>query len=172
MALANLAVFGGAFFTPIVVGKITHTIGWEWSFYFVTIFSGVCLPLVFFLVPETAFRRSAHFNTDLASTDDVRLYQQPSNEEAAAEKKGVQSRTEHAGYHSTGANANLKTLRVKLMPFSGRVSDENFWKLAFRPFPLFAQPAIFWACLIQGSILFPYSHTFGRSFNVPGVLRP
>jgi MFS family permease len=149
MALANLAVFGGAFFTPIVVGKITHTIGWEWSFYFVTIFSGVCLPLVFFFVPETAFRRSAHFNTDLASTDDIRLYQKPS-EEAAAEKNGVQSENQYAGNHFTGANTNLKTFGEKLMPFSGRLSDENFWKLVFRPLPLFAHPAIFWACLIQG----------------------
>src|SRR6187402_545129 len=70
MALTNLAVFGGAFFTPILVGKITHTIGWPWSFYFVSIFTGVCLPLLFFFVPETAYRRSAHLNTDMASSDD------------------------------------------------------------------------------------------------------
>lgn len=74
MALTNLAVFGGAFFTPILVGKITHTIGWPWSFYFVAIFCGVCLPFIFFFVPETSFRRSAHLNTDMASSDDVGLY--------------------------------------------------------------------------------------------------
>jgi hypothetical protein len=46
MALTNLAVFGGAFFTPILVGRITHSeLGWPWTFYFVAIFVGVCLPL-------------------------------------------------------------------------------------------------------------------------------
>src|SRR3954454_7249166 len=78
MALTNLAVFGGAFFTPILVGKISYTIGWDWSFYFVAIFSAVCLPLVFFFVPETAFRRSAHLNTDMASSDDLPLHPKPS----------------------------------------------------------------------------------------------
>lgn len=60
MALSNLALFGGAFFTPVLVGKITSTIGWEWSFYLVAIFAGALLPLVFFFVPETAFTRPSN----------------------------------------------------------------------------------------------------------------
>jgi MFS family permease len=47
MALKNLAVYGGSFFIPVLVGKITHTIGWQWTFYFVAILSSACLPLVF-----------------------------------------------------------------------------------------------------------------------------
>ncbi|KAI9766521.1 MAG: hypothetical protein M1840_006478 [Geoglossum simile] len=70
MALSNLSLFGGAFFTPVIVGKMTNSLGWPWPFYFVAIFSGVILPLVFFFVPETAYRRSAHLNTDICSTDD------------------------------------------------------------------------------------------------------
>lgn len=53
MALTNLAVFGGSFFTPIVVGKIAHTIGWPWTFYIVAIACGTCLPFMIFLMPET-----------------------------------------------------------------------------------------------------------------------
>jgi MFS family permease len=30
MAVSNLALFGGAFFTPVLVGKIADTMGWEW----------------------------------------------------------------------------------------------------------------------------------------------
>ncbi|SPN97161.1 related to transporter protein HOL1 [Cephalotrichum gorgonifer] len=66
MAFTNLAVFGGAFFTPIVVGKITHEIGWWWSFNLISIFCAVCLPAVFFFCPEMAYRRDAALNTDLA----------------------------------------------------------------------------------------------------------
>ena len=69
MALSNLALFGGAFFTPILVGKITHTIGWEWSFWFIAIFCGAMLPFVFFFVPETAFRRDDIFNTDFRGAE-------------------------------------------------------------------------------------------------------
>jgi MFS family permease len=174
MALTNLAVFGGAFFTPILVGKITHTLGWWWSFYFVTIFIGVCLPLLFFYVPETAYRRSTHLNTDLASTDDLQPLSKPqeSGREAnnsteiepntAADttqgevEKGV---PEHGsqpvlnGHHFAGADTPFKTYKEKLLPFSGRKTDDNFFKLFLRPFPLFVHPAIFWACLIQGTMI-------------------
>lgn len=172
MALTNLAVFGGAFFTPILVGKITHTIGWPWSFYFVAMFSGVCLPLVIFLVPETAFRRSAHLNTDMASSDDIRLFPKPaetghelngSQGESPVEtsatagqtgnENGVQPEAQDVAPEYTGASTPKKTYTQMLLLFSGRKSDESFWKLLLRPFPLFAQPAILWACLIQGTMI-------------------
>lgn len=46
MAFATFALFGGAFFTPVVVGKMTTEMGWRWPFWFIAIFSGVVLPLV------------------------------------------------------------------------------------------------------------------------------
>lgn len=157
MALTNLAVFGGAFFTPIVVGKITHTIGWPWTFYFVSIFSAICLPLVFFFAPETAFRRPAHLNTDMASTDDVRLVDK---REGAGHAVRNSSGAVEAPlpYHSqeqdfTSSSIPKKSYVDTLLPFAGRVSDENFFKVLLRPFPLFAHPAILWACLIQGCMI-------------------
>ena len=173
MALTNLAVFGGAFFTPILVGKITHTIGWPWSFYFVSMFTAVCLPLVVFLVPETAFRRSAHLNTDMASSDDIGTFQKPyqpghelhdsrgqspvetpdSAAEPARDTNGVQSESHHVTPHYTGASTAKRTYLQLLMPFNGRKSDESYWKLLMRPFPLFAHPAILWSCLIQGTMI-------------------
>ncbi|KAH6675582.1 MFS transporter-like protein [Halenospora varia] len=162
MALTNLAVFGSAFFTPILVGKITHTIGWPWTFYFVAIFTGLCLPLVIFFVPETAFRRSSHLNTDLASSEDVRLFHKEEGVTIQlAQVNGLENGngTEpHAHAHAfephfTGAGTPKKSYVETLMPFSGRKSDENFLKLLLRPFPLFAHPGIMWACLIQGTMI-------------------
>ena len=170
MALANLAVFGGSFFTPILVGKITHTIGWPWSFYFVTIFAGVCLPLVFFSVPETAYRRPAIFNLDLASSDDVRPLQASgtpggtsriataSSDEKSSptenDNKAISNRDHAHNYdtsdqerHDSGEDAlhsAPQTFKENLRLFSGRKTDDILWKLILRPFPLFAQPAIFW----------------------------
>jgi hypothetical protein len=171
MALTTLAVFGGAFFTPILVGKITHTIGWPWTFYLVAIFTGVCLPLVIFFVPETAFRRSAHLNTDMASSDDVRLVQRPDqhNHElqqkpgngptevptstaGEPEKHSAEAGSQHV-LNSHEANIPKASFMQMLRPFNGRKSDESYWKLLLRPFPLFFHPAIFWACLIQGTMI-------------------
>jgi hypothetical protein len=40
-----------------------------------------------------------------------------------------------------------------LKPVSGRKTDDSFWKLLLRPFPLFAYPAILWGCLTQGTLI-------------------
>ncbi|TKA71374.1 hypothetical protein B0A49_03918, partial [Cryomyces minteri] len=42
---------------------------------------------------------------------------------------------------------------ASLLPFNGRKTDENFFKLLLRPFPLFLHPGILWACLIQGTMI-------------------
>lgn len=167
MALTNLAVFGGCFFTPILVGKITHTIGWPWSFYFVAIFVGVCLPLVIFFVPETAYVRPLHLNTDLASTDEIdqfilkpgheleQVLRGPNTTETTitANSNDSSSPKDKQKRSRTPCGQGTSNYKSTLMPFSGRYSDESFWKLCLRPFPLFFQPAIFWACLIQGALI-------------------
>ena len=167
MACSNLALFGGAFFTPILVGKITHTIGWPWSFYFIAIFCGAMLPLVFFLVPETAFRRDDSLNTDIKGEEAVQ-HSSPSNTTPAyqAQPNGHGQSPEwiiptslekhHLSIpenRSTSQPPPKDSFARSLLPFNGRKTDESFIKLVLRPLPLFVHPAIFWACLIQGALI-------------------
>ena len=159
MALSNLALFGGAFFTPVLVGKITHTIGWPWSFYFIAIFAGAMLPLVFLFCPETAFRRDASFNTDIRGEETTTL-----KSEAGGLAPGT-SPTHHSPSHSIPNSVEKqsaeptrpvpvkKTFAQTLLPFDGRKTDENIFKLILRPLPLFLHPAVLWACLIQGALI-------------------
>ena len=137
MALSNLSLFGGAFFTPVIAGKMTSTIGWEWTFYMIAIFTAAMFPLVVLLVPETAFVRDAHFNTDMTMTDDSEF-----------QKRGEELQSIHdpPPPPKIVSKQNLKI-------FNGRKTDENFFKLLFRPFPLFAHPGILWSCLIQGTMI-------------------
>jgi MFS family permease len=174
MALTNLAVFGGAFCTPILAGKITKTIGWPWTFYLTAIFCGACLPALVFFVPETAYRRSAHLNTDFASSDEVRLrskQDEPGYEQRNSQNEGsLPEQPLNTAEADTGAEKNIvdatnraattdeatpkKVSYVQsLKPFNGRKTDESFWKLFLRPFPLFAHPAILWCCLTQGTLI-------------------
>ncbi|KAI9788703.1 MAG: hypothetical protein M1816_006754 [Peltula sp. TS41687] len=162
MALSNLALFGSAFFTPIVVGRLTHTIGWPWSFYFVAIFTAVALPFVVLFVPETTYNRAAYLDTDLALMDamDSRGSLDPveSNNETHHEQS---SREKEAGYTENGRSISRTNTPIpekvsfarSLLPFNGRKTDDSFFKLLLRPFPLFFQPAIIWACLIQGALI-------------------
>ena len=137
MALTNLSLFGGAFFTPVIVGKMTNTLGWQWTFYFIAIFTALMLPLVILFVPETAFVRDARLNTDTTTEDDIN-------------EKNLESPSPPL----TPSQPPPKLIsKANMMPFNGRKTDESFWKLLLRPFPLFFHPSIFWACLIQGALI-------------------
>ena len=163
MALSNVALFGAAFLTPVLAGKITHSLGWEWTFYLLAIFSAASLPLTFFLVPETAFRRPEYLNNDLKQivpqiNENRMCLQQQSNEyqheasHTSSEKKHpspVTNSESPAVSQERGTNLNMtvpaKTSYIKMLkPFNGRKTDENFLKLLLRPFPLFFHPAILW----------------------------
>lgn len=146
MAFANLAVFGGAFFTPILVGKITHTIRWWWTFNLVAIFCSVCLIAIFLWCPETAYVRDDALNTDIALE----------TLGAAAENKAsshADADTEPMTEQGHGPLPAPKTFAQRFALFDGRKTDEFFPKLLLRPLPLFFQPAFLWACLIQGAMI-------------------
>ncbi|KAJ5157520.1 uncharacterized protein N7482_008620 [Penicillium canariense] len=181
MAVSNVALFGAAFLTPVIVGKMTVTMGWEWSFYFVAIFLAASLPLMIFFVPETAYRRADYLNTDFKhksahseSTDSHQPLSDPVTEESKAFVPGTgnfngTSRTEVSATPIPEKDSFIRSLRL----FTGRKTDEKFWKLLLRPFPLFLHPGILWvgtvfgplnptncdadhqfqACLIQGVVI-------------------
>ncbi|KAL4951206.1 major facilitator superfamily domain-containing protein [Aspergillus filifer] len=162
MALSNVAVFGAAFLTPVAAGKITKTMGWNWTFYFIAIFAAVALPLTIFLVPETAFKRPNYLELHYESAQgraeegqqnghntpgDQEKHKQPSasNGESSLDITSDDTRPTEIPAKVT----YFQTLKL----FNGRKTDEHWWKLLLRPFPLFLHPAVLWACLIQGVII-------------------
>ncbi|OJJ47455.1 hypothetical protein ASPZODRAFT_141049 [Penicilliopsis zonata CBS 506.65] len=164
MALSNVALFGAAFLTPVFVGKMTSTLGWQWTFYFVAIFATAALPFMFFFVPETAFRRASHLNIDYESNSDgnpsdrensmgaTNATGQPNDHVFAEDKQPLPlpGRGVATSHNEVPEKMSFsETLRL----FNGRKTDENFFKLLLRPFPLFFHPGILWACLTQGVLI-------------------
>ena len=171
MALSNMSLFGGAFFTPVLVGKIANSLGWPWSFYLISIFAAAVFPFLFFFCPETAYRRPDYFYNDLGGTtlianeDALQAlvseapsgYAKPSHEgQTTSEVTSLEKRSEdvrgHEGYQRS-PDSDKATFKQTLSPFNGRKTDDDFWRLALRPFPLFLNPAIVWGCLIQGCLI-------------------
>lgn len=155
MAFANLAVFGSAFFTPVIVGKITESMGLKWTFYLVAIFTGATLPILILFCPETAYRREARFNTDIYTEDDA-LHPPSSGSSQTNEKE------HHGGFRALptnkpqpigNANTPKKTFVESMSFFDGRKTDDPYLTLLLRPFPLIMNPAFIWACLIQGTMI-------------------
>ncbi|KAM4055051.1 major facilitator superfamily protein [Hirsutella rhossiliensis] len=160
MACTNLAVFGGAFFTPIVVGKITESLGWEWTFYLVSIFMAVTLPAVFLFCPETAYRRESRLNID-STVDEISLNSKSASTSSPTMVDGAPTRppgfvlvpTSSAMQSIGNASTPKKTFVQSLSLFDGRKTDERYWVLLLRPFPLLMNPAFIWGCLIQGTLI-------------------
>lgn len=158
MAFTNLAVFGGAFFTPILVGKITHTLLWWWTFYLVAIFCAASLPAIFFFCPETAYRRDPSLNLDLLATGHsggINKEQQHSDhpDDDAERSAFANNPNGTSGVADPAPIPKKHSFVQSLAIFNGRKTDEQFWKLLLRPLPLFLQPAFLWACLIQGLLI-------------------
>ena len=148
MALSNLALFGGAFFTPVIVGKITHTIGWKWSFYLIAIFAAALLPFLIFFVPETTYLRPEPTS------------KLPSKAATATRNGGgfhnsppTSLNKEHLTTYHEGNPPPKATFIQSLALFNGRKTSESFLKLSLRPFPLLFHPAVLWAMLIQGALI-------------------
>lgn len=159
MALSNVALFGAAFLSPVVVGKMTLTIGWTWTFYILAILLAAALPLMVFFFPETAYRRANYLNTDYDDgagpgagngTDSHLPLAGVSDGSQAEENKASEEGKET---NETSAEASpppeipakdsfWKSLRL----FNGRKTDENFFKLLLRPVPLLFHPGILWVC--------------------------
>jgi len=154
MALSNLALFGGAFFTPVIVGKITHSIGWQWSFYLVAIFAGALLPFLIFFVPETAYPRP-DFSSELprSSGNELSPNAVKANGGEARNSPPTSLEKEHLTPYQGGSIPAKATFLQSLAPFNGRKTSESFFKLFLRPFPLLFHPAIMWAMLIQGALI-------------------
>jgi MFS family permease len=148
MAVSNMALFGGAFFTPILVGKIAHTLGWAWSFYLIAIFMGTLLPFMVLFVPETAYTRPEMYNTDIVAVGTAHgasIDENPAHQASQAE-----------GFFAPQKSRALPakaTFIQGLALFNGRKTDESLLKLILRPLPLFLHPGILWACLIQGALI-------------------
>ncbi|KAK5943314.1 hypothetical protein PMZ80_004321 [Knufia obscura] len=148
MAIVNTAIFGGAFLTPVFVGMIAKHVGWQWSFYFLAIFMGIGFLALFFFVPETAYRRATALNTDMTAERATSTASSVSRTESLADEKHLRSTATPA------ATSQTRDPYIKqLLPINGRKTDDNYFKLLLRPFPLYLQPAVLWGCLMQGVII-------------------
>lgn len=174
--------------------QITHSIGWEWTFYLVAIFSGVLLPVVVLFVPETAFRREAYLDTDTATTEDRHynsaglelsrdrnspeteaVMSSPHSYNSSIDKPGGSSDVRHLKERNGAAMPPAKaSFAHSLLPFNGRKTDEAYWKLLLRPFPLFLHPAILW--VRKHTLMFPTSSLLpiqtGKEKTSPSILEP
>lgn len=153
MAVVNTAIFGGAFLTPVFVGIIAKTIGWQWSFYLLAMFMALGFLALFFLVPETAYGRATGLNTDTMHDPTPSPPPSTSPAESFTADSGEKDPRSTTAPVTTAPPPARDPYIQRLHIFNGRKSHDSYLKLLLRPFPLYLQPAVLWGCLMQGVII-------------------
>lgn len=156
--------------------RATATLGWQWTFWMVAIFTAVVLPFVYLFCPETTYNRDIESDTcDLVSRPGSKPTEtEVEKQEFAIKNGGLGSFSSEVKSDGNPSSTSIERIRTNsytpyphtehmpkrkllaaqnLAIFTGRKSNENFWKLLLRPLPLMFQPAFLWAAMTQGAMI-------------------
>ncbi|KAI9806791.1 MAG: hypothetical protein M1826_004645 [Phylliscum demangeonii] len=175
LGIYTLFLLGGKNLAPLVGAAIIQILGWRWVFWMVAIVVGLCVPLLFLFVPETFWDRTPraarpgpdHGETkasptasapDLSPVDDMSIDDHRDVEKSidfgeAGHGSGRASLFMDAAPGAVTYTAYLKTQPRRtfiqaLRPWNGRLRDENWRRVAFRPFVLLTYPAVLWSTMV------------------------
>jgi hypothetical protein len=113
---------------------------------------GIHIPLLYFFCPETCYRRSADLNIDLGTINHAKELEAELEEVEQArtepEKNAAKLESQLASQH--GANEAPWTTWEELRLYRGIESDDNLFKIIFRPFPMLLFPQVLYAFLTYG----------------------
>ena len=152
IAVWNLFLLTGISGGALVAGYIIERDGYQWTFGVCAIFFGVLTLAVFFLVPETAYRRNAV--TVVAASDGegdnsvhrMKLGHEHQVEAAVGDDK-------EAGSADSPAIPKKHTYVQSLRVYTGRYSRAPGWKPFLRPVVMLFYPAVLWGFLVYGEHL-------------------
>jgi hypothetical protein len=134
--------------------------GYSWTFGVCAIFFGNLMFGVFFLVPETAYRRDGVFTlpveTKIIDSESKEMSEEPNiqhihmvlaHEHDASRAADVKDA--HLSYTRSHASAEPKLSYIKsLRVYTGRYTYAPLWKILTYPLVLFFYPAVLWDFLI------------------------
>jgi MFS family permease len=139
IAVWNLFLLCGISGASFISGYIIEDLGYQWTFGICAIFFGVWIFLIFFFVPETAYRRAPVATTQTVS-------ELPEGEKSI-EKNGALEDAPPAT-----APPQRKSFLQSLAVYTGIYTNAPL-KVFIRPFIMFTYPAVIWAWLLYGTVI-------------------
>ncbi|KAM0327035.1 hypothetical protein ACHAQA_006158 [Verticillium albo-atrum] len=147
MSLFSCALAAGVSTGIVIGGLITINLHWRYIYWVSMPFVGACTLLIIFTFPETSYIRAAspaqsdakmvgRADDGLDPKGDVEVMQ---SEDVT--RRNPSNQPSKAGY--------LQSLRI----FSGKYTEESFWRLAIRPVVLLPLPPVLWATLVMATTI-------------------
>lgn len=179
IAFWNLCLLCGINAGSVIAGYVIQNLSWQWCFWFCSIFYGVLMFLIIFLVPETCFNREKsvvvrpmaeavkNHETKDGSTMAVMHLETQHHRIRDASNNDVEQMTTNS---PNNVNPPRMSYRRSLSVYSGRYSNASMLKVIVRPAILFWYPAVFCLFIIFGVMLtfsVLYSNIIGVVFVAP-----
>ncbi|KAB2578001.1 putative MFS-type transporter [Lasiodiplodia theobromae] len=146
----------------IIGGPITSRLGWRYMFIVHLPFAIVGALIVFFLVPETQFRRRDRNGRLPTYSPDAYANTEKVQDKRSEDVKRIES--------LDVATIPKRSYLQNLAPYNGSFTDESPFKLVIAPLVVLLNPAVFWTILDAGIIVAFYvslSYVLAQIWSVP-----
>ncbi|KAI1445499.1 MFS general substrate transporter [Annulohypoxylon stygium] len=175
----------GSSLGPLCGGYLIEYKGWAWGKWLSAILLGVNLLLIIFFAPETRYKRSPN---PVVRSDSSAVSESPSEKIAGNRYEHLEVENRNLQWNQLNNTIHRKTHWESLNPWSGVDKSASYWSLVFRPIPLLAYPACFFATLtyslslaptvmvntVSSSVLIPPPYNFSVGavglINIPGMI--
>ncbi|CAK7210079.1 hypothetical protein SBRCBS47491_000649 [Sporothrix bragantina] len=152
VGIVTTCIAGLSNLPPMLAGKIATDLGWRWVFHMLSIFLGIGLLGTVLFGWETAYNRSAVYNTDVASEDILDTLD--AKRAATDHVEGSDEKTtrlEQSQTQATTAKDDIpkKSFVALMHPYSGTYTDKPLWKLVLGPVFVLYNPAVIWAIALM-----------------------
>lgn len=137
MALYACFLAGSNYFAPVICGFISQYQGWQWVFYWPSIFTAVAFVFLFFFMEETNYMRERRSNTSSTVTPDSSA---PSSEKVDEEKSVPTSNAP-----VLEDSYERKTYWQKLSLLGPRQSRNNMLRRSYQTLYYLSWPVVFYA---------------------------
>ncbi|KAJ9145292.1 Major facilitator superfamily domain, general substrate transporter [Pleurostoma richardsiae] len=163
LSLWHVALSAGNSIGQVIAAQIVSGQSYQWAFRYAVILMSAYVLILFFFVPETAYKRASKYDNDVREilADEAGDQQGSSDQEengeppASAEKPGGRiDVTEEGG---VPVQEKPETYLQSLRLYRGRLSKENYFRSILSPLATLLLPGVAWAA---------YSYACAVAFSI------
>ena len=137
--------------SPIISGYVAEKYGWHMNFWRMTAFTAVALLMIFFAAPETSYSRSAIYETDITSRDNLPISEEKSSADVIAPAVSTSLADKKDSSMKIHKAENPRSYWQELLPIRGLETKDNPLVLLARFFTCGLYPAVIWSFLVGGT---------------------
>ena len=145
----NFVLNSASSLASIICGQVYNNLGLLWLFHLFQIFLVIQFFLMVFFVPETTYRRSAIYETDMVKTETFEQIEKVA-EEHREQAIAVKEINEPAARAAASPIPPKKTFVQSMAVYTGIYSHDNVIKWIFGMFLTLANPAGAYSILVSG----------------------